>query len=170
MCHSLGFSLFSYPGGSPMRNGLRGHQTEGSLASRTRSGCSWRTVGMGTPLSGHVLQTSCPPSRQLPVAGYHRPRKQFRILVSIAQSPSKGLQQGDQPTWSWLISLIVQPVPSLPSLIPNIFTSRCGPARARRCAYCLLHCLWPYIFPKRSLAVFNLPDSPSHVSKYKRLM
>ena len=125
-CHSLVFSLFSYRGESSMENGPRGHQTERSLASRTRSGFSRGIVGTGIPSSGHISRTSFPPSRQLPAVGYHRPRRKFRISVSIIQPPSKVLRRGDQPTWSWLISLIIQPNPSLP-LIPNTFTSKRGP-------------------------------------------
>ena len=127
-CHSLVFSLFSYRGGSSTENGPHGLQTERSLVSQMRSGCSRRIVGTGTPPSGHISRTSFPPSRQLPVVGYHRPRRKFRILASIVQSPSKDLRRVDQPTWSWLISLIVQPVPSPPPLIPDTFTSKCGSA------------------------------------------
>ena len=61
--------------GSSMANDPRDHQTERSLASRTRSGCSWRIVGMGTRPPGQTSQTSCPSSKWLPAVGFPRPRK-----------------------------------------------------------------------------------------------
>ena len=61
--------------GSSMENDPRGHQTERSLASRMRSGCSWRIVGMGTRPPGQTSQTSCPSSKWLPAVGFPRPRK-----------------------------------------------------------------------------------------------
>ena len=91
--------------GSSMVNGPHGRQTERSLVSRTRSGCSWRIVGMGTRPSGQMLQTSCPPLKRLPAIGSPLPRKRSRVLVSAVQSLFEDLRRGDRPIWSWLIAL-----------------------------------------------------------------
>ena len=73
--HSLKLAPISYLDGSPSANDPCGHRTERSLACRTRSGSSRRTVGMVIRPSGRISRTSCPPLRLLPAVGSPRPRK-----------------------------------------------------------------------------------------------
>ena len=157
--HSHGFLPMLRLCGSSAANDPRGHQTEISLASRTRSGFSRQIVGMEIQPSGQISHTSCPSLKRLPAVSSPRPWKQSRISVWTTQPPPEAIRRHP-------IVLIVQPVVS-PPLIPNAFTPERCPVQARSCTSCLLHRLRPCVFLRRLWTVY---DSPDKTSKHTRLV
>ena len=149
--------------GPSTENDPRGHQTERSLASRTRFGCSWRIVGMGTQPSGRISQTSGPSSRRLPAVSSPRPRKRSRISGSFVQPPPEALRHQ-------AIVFIVLSIAPLLFFMLIAFTFGQRSVRARGCACCLLYYLWFCAFLQRLWIMYNTPDTPDCASKNKRIV